>query len=170
MFAFVRAFLCVFVVAQFLVPGAARAQSDQSSYARLLTANEIQQVLHCPLCNYPASDRRAYFVRTAEDLNVAFADYGIAVNVVELLNVMAEAQSQCDRTGYDLAFDEYAIVIGMGNQEATQERAEIGGVFRLLCPRRDWSSLARHVVPPFYPCGGHRFAAEKEPAAPSEWN
>ena len=77
-----RAFLCVFVVAQFLVPWAARA-SDQSSYARLLTANEIQQVLHCPLCNYPASDRRTYFVRTAEDLNVAFADYGIAVNVVE---------------------------------------------------------------------------------------
>ena len=168
MLAFVRAFLCVFVAAQFLVPGAARA-SDQSSYARLLTANEIQQVLHCQLCNYPASDRRTYFVRTAEDLNVAFADYGIAVNVVELLNVMAEAQSQCDRTGYDLAFDEYAIVIGMGNQEATQERAEIGGVFRLLCPRRDWSSLARHVVPPFYPCG-HRFTAERDPAGPGEWN
>ena len=122
-----------------------------------------------PYAINPASDRRTYFVRTAEDLNVAFADYGIAVNVVELLNVMAEAQSQCDRTGYDLAFDEYAIVIGMANQEATEERAERGGVFRLLCPRLDWSSLAQHVVPPFYPCG-HRFTAERNPAGPSEWN
>src|SRR5580658_1237257 len=106
MFAYLRAFLCVFVAAPFLVPIAAEAQVFPASYARLLTFDEISQVLHCPLCSYPASDGTTYFVRTVEGLNVAFADFGDAMNVVEALNAMADAQHRCDRAQYDLALND----------------------------------------------------------------
>jgi hypothetical protein len=156
-----RRSLFAFVAAQFLMPGTAGARGGQTSYARFLTFEEARQVLHCPWCSYPASQGLTYFVRTAEDLNVGFGDLGVARNADVLLNVMANAQSHCDRTGYDLAFDEYAIVIGTGKQDATQERAEMGGVFGLLYPRRDLTSLAEYVVPLFHACGGNASLLEE---------
>ena len=57
MFVFLRAFLCVFVAAQFLMPGTAEAQSHPTFYARILMDDDIQEILHCPLCSYPVSDR-----------------------------------------------------------------------------------------------------------------
>jgi hypothetical protein len=161
MFAFLRARLCVFVATQFLMPRSAGAQSHQSSYARLLIFNEAREVRHGPWCAQPAFEGTTYFVRTAEGLNVPFPDVGIALNAVVLLNVMAHAQSHCDRNEYDLAFDEYAIVIGMGKQEPTQEWAQTEGVLGLLYPHHDLASLAEHVVPPFHACGGRCFAGAK---------
>jgi hypothetical protein len=120
------------------------------------------QVLHCPWCTSPAFEDTTYFVRTAEDLNVPLADYSVAVNVVELLNRMTRAQSQCDKAGYDLAFDDYAKIVGLGEQVANPDPAsETDGVFKLLYPRRDLSSLAEYAVPPFHACGAHRIAGAK---------
>jgi hypothetical protein len=45
MFAFLRAFLWVFVAAQFLKPGAAEAQSHPTFYARILMDDDVQEVL-----------------------------------------------------------------------------------------------------------------------------
>ena len=162
MFGLIRAFLCMLVAAQFLVPNAAEAQGGETSYARLLTFEEAQEVLHCPWCTSPAFEGTTYFVRTAEDLNVPLADYGVAVNVVELLNRMTRAQSQCDKAGYDLAFDDYAKIVGLGEQVANPDPAsETDGVFKLLYPRHDLSSLAEYAVPPFHACGAHRIAGAK---------
>jgi hypothetical protein len=160
MFAYLRAFLCMFVAAPFLVSIAAEAQVFPASYARLLTFDETNHVLHCPLCNYPPSDGTTYFVRTVEGLNVAFADLGDAMNVVEALNAMADAQRRCDRAQYDLALNDYEMAIGSPDQEATDE-AEVDGVFGLLYPRRKLSSLFDYVVPPYHGCGSHRAAIGK---------
>ena len=160
MFVFLRAFLCMFVAAPLLVPSIAKAQIYPAYYARLLTFDEAQEVLHCPLCSYSASGGAAYFVRTVEGLNLAFADLGAAMNVLESLNAMADAQQRCDRAQYDLALNDYAMVIGSPDQEA-MERAEADGAFGLLYPRRDLSSLSEYVVPPFHACGAHRYTGAK---------
>jgi hypothetical protein len=153
MFAFLRAFLCVFVAAQFLKPGAAEAQSHATFYARILMDDDVQEVLHCPLCSYPVSDGPTFFVRTEEGLNVAFADASTAVGVVELLNLMAYAQDRCDRTQYELALDEYAKMMGLRERHASPAQPETDGVFGLLQPRRDLSALTEVVVPAFHRCG-----------------
>lgn len=160
MFAFLRAFLCVFVAAPFLVPIAAEGQVFPVSYATLLAFDEANEALHCPLCSYPASGGTTYFVRTVEGLNVAFADLGDAMNVVEALNAMADAQHRCDRAQYVLALNDYAMAIGSPDQEGT-EQAEVAGVFGLLYPHRELSPLFDYVVPPFHGCGSHRAAIGK---------
>jgi hypothetical protein len=161
MFAFSRAALWVVIAAQFLVPGIADAQNYSMSYARMLTSDEARQVLHCPWCSYPASDDPTYFVRTAEGLNLALTDSIAARDAAELLNAMVRAKDRCDKTGYERAFDEYAKTMGLGEQSKTQDRMEIDGVFRLLNPRRDLSSLAAYMVPPFRVCRPHRIAKTK---------
>jgi hypothetical protein len=169
MLEFLRAFLGVFVATQFLMLSGAKALSGEKFYARLLTFEEAQEVLHCPWCTHPALENATYIVRTAEDLNIAFADLGIALNAAVLLNIMADAQSQCDRTGYDLAFDEYAVLMGISKQKATQEWAQTDGVFALLYPHCDLSPLAEYVVPPFRPCGVHRYAGATGPKMRWSW-
>ena len=153
MFVFLRAFLSVFVAAQFLMPGTAEAQSHPTFYARILMDDDVQKILHCPLCSYPVSDGQTFFVRTEEGLNVAFTDASTAVGVVELLNLMAYAQDRCDRTQYELALDEYAKMMGLGDKHPSPAQPETDGVFGLLQPRRDLSALTEVVVPPFHRCG-----------------
>jgi hypothetical protein len=161
MFGFSRVAFCVLIAAQFLVPGSANAQSYSMSYARMLTSDEARQVLLCPWCSYPSSDDPTYFVRTAEGLNLALADSITARDAVELLNAMVRAKDGCDRTGYERAFDEYAKMMGLDEELETQDRSEMTGVFRLLYPSRNLSSLAEYVVPPFHACVTHRVAKAK---------
>jgi hypothetical protein len=110
MFAFSRVFLVVFLAAPLLAPGSARAQGYPLPYARMLPSNEVLDVLHCPWCNYAKleTDGSIYMVRTAEGLNLAFADPITARHAAELLNVMARAKNQCSRAEYNLALEEYA--------------------------------------------------------------
>jgi hypothetical protein len=104
MFAFLRAFLRVFVAAQFLMPGTAEAQSHPTFCARILMDDDVQEILHCPLCSYPVSDGPTFFVRTEEGLNVAFTNASTAVGVVELLNLMAYAQDRCEQNSIRAGF------------------------------------------------------------------
>ena len=151
MSAYLRAFPCVFVAAQLFIVGTAEAQSDEVSYARVLTHNDVREVLHCPWCSYPVSGRQ-YFVRTVEGLNVVFNDVRAAYSAVELLNLMTAAQGQCDKDGYDLAFDGYVKMIAL-QKWLSPEIEEVDGVFGLLRPRRDLSALTDIVVPSFHLCG-----------------
>jgi hypothetical protein len=150
MFAYLRTLLRVFVAAPFLLPIAAEAQIYPATYARLLTFDEAKEASRCPLCSYP--DSASYFVRTAEGLNLAFADLAAAMNVLEALNAMADAQQRCDRAQYKLASHDYEVAVGSPDQEATAV-ADSDGVFGLLQPRRDLSALTDIVVPPFHACG-----------------
>ena len=140
MFVFLRAFLSVFVAAQFLMPGTAEAQSHPTFYARILMDDDVQKILHCPLCSYPVSDGQTFFVRTEEGLNVAFTDASTAVGVVELLNLMAYAQDRCDRTQYELALDEYAKMMGLRDKTVTGPAGDrrcvwtVAAAPRLVCP------------------------------------
>ena len=159
MSAFSRAFLCLCVAAQTLLPGTAGAQSYPLPYARVLTFDEFRDVLHCPWCNYGQLESGSiYFVRTAEGLNLAFADVGTASHAVELLNSMAQAKNQCARARYDLALEEYA------EMSLRDEKTEPGwdeGAFKVLNPQQDFSSLAEYVLPPYRACGTHRVARAK---------
>jgi hypothetical protein len=149
-----RTCLTAFVAAQFLLPTSARAQSSQSYYARLLTREQVRDVLHCPFCSHPVSDDPMYFVRTSENLNLAFTELDDAIDAVELLNVMSRAKSHCDEVGYKAAFASYATLIDtFGKKTDADPAVEINGVFKLLHPDHDTPSLLEYVVPPFQPCG-----------------
>jgi hypothetical protein len=151
MFAYLRAFSCVFVAAQLFIVGTAEAQSGEVSYARVLTHNDVREVLHCPWCTYPVSGRE-YFVRTVEGLNVVFDDVRAAYSAAELLNRMIAAQGQCDKDGYDLAFDGYVKMIAL-QKWVSSDVEEGDGMFGLLQPRRDLSGLTDIVVPSYKLCG-----------------
>jgi hypothetical protein len=153
MFALVRVLVCVFVTAQFLMPRTAHAQSRPPSYARILTDDDVREVLHCPWCIYPVDGGSTYFIRTVEGLNIMFDDPRMAGGVVGLLNVMARAQDACDRTEYEHAFHEYAKMTRPRDQQAASTEMETDSVFGLLHPRGDLSALTDIVVPPFHPCG-----------------
>jgi hypothetical protein len=146
-----RTCLYVFLAAQLLMPAVARAQSHQNLYARLLTAEEVRDVLHCPLCNYPDTDGPIYFVRTSENLNLAFADVESAIDAAELLNKMADAKSRCDRPGYKAALNKYTTLEDIFGMEAVPGE-EMRGVLKLLHPRGYTPSLLADVVPPFQTC------------------
>jgi hypothetical protein len=162
MFAFLRAALCVFIAAQFLVPATANAQTYPMSYARMLTADEARQVLNCPLCSYPASDSPMFFVRTTEGINLTLADDITARDAAELLNEMVRAKDKCDRTSYERALDEYwKMMMGLDEEVEGRDPLRAIGVFGLFNPRHDTSSLAEHVVPSFHTCGTHRVAKAK---------
>jgi hypothetical protein len=160
MFAFSRVFLVVFLAAPLLAPGSARAQGYPLPYARMLPSNEVRDVLHCPWCNYAEleTDGSIYVVRTAERLNLAFADPITARHAAELLNMMASAKNQCARAQYDLALEEYAEL--SLRDDRTGPGWDEGG-FKVLNPQHDLSSLAEYVLPPFRACRTHRVARAK---------
>jgi hypothetical protein len=155
MFAFSRAFLCGAV--QFLAPPA-QAQGYPLPYAILVAFYEARQILGCPLCNYPLGSP-TYVVRTAEGLNLAFADGTTAVRAAELLNWMARAKNQCARAEYELGFEEYTEMMSLRDEKTVHGWDE--GVFGVVNPHRDLSSLAEYVLPPFHNCLTHRVARAK---------
>ena len=79
MFAFSRALLCAFVAFRLLTPGTAEAQSCRWSYARILTSDEVHEVMHCAWCSYEM-DGSIYVVRTTEGPNIPFADENTALS------------------------------------------------------------------------------------------
>jgi hypothetical protein len=142
MFAFSRAFLCVFVAVQFLAPPA-QAQGYPLPYAILVAFYEARQILGCPLCNYPLGSP-TYVVRT---------------RAAELLNWMARAKNQCARAEYELGFEEYTEMMSLRDEKTVHGWDE--GVFGVVNPHRDLSSLAEYVLPPFHNCLTHRVARAK---------
>jgi hypothetical protein len=152
MFRILGVILYVLVAGQFFVSRTAEAESYSKLYARMLTYDDVRDVLRCPFCNYPVLDGSMYFVRTAEGLNVAFTDVSEAIDAVELLNVMFRAQSQCDKGEYEAAFENYATTMGLREKRLAQEPTNMDGAFGLLYPGRDLTSLVEYVVPPFHAC------------------
>jgi hypothetical protein len=147
----VRACLYVCATLQFLYGDI--AQGADYSYARLLTFAEQGSVLHCPLCSYPEANASIYFVRTMEGLNLAFTDLESAMDALGSLNVMAHARNQCNRREYQIAFDNYATLMGLFEKKSDPNpTADMDGVFKLLYPRGDLSSLAEYVAPSFQRC------------------
>jgi hypothetical protein len=155
----VRIYLYLFIVALLVAPSFARAQRNRDAYARLLTREEIREALHCPFCNYSASDDPIYFVQTSENLNLAFTELDSAIDAVELLNEMTRAKNHCDTIGYKAAFANYVTVFG---KEVDPDTAmDMNGVFKLLQPQRNTLSLLEYVVPSFRPCGTRPLASAR---------
>jgi len=154
-----RAVPWLFVAAQLLGPNSAQSQSYPLPYARLLTSEEVREVLNCPWCNDALLVAAAptLLVRTAEGVNLTFANLVIARGAVELLNSMARAKNRCARADYDLALGQYRDLIGPRDEKAAQSGNGGASVFKLN-PRHDLSPLAEYVVPLFQDCGPHHIA------------
>ena len=140
-----RAIPCLFVAAQLLGPNSALSQSYPLPYARLLTSEEVREVLNCPWCNDAllVAAGPTLVVRTAEGVNLTFANLVIAHGAVELLNSMARAKNRCARADYDLALGQYRDLIGLRDEKAAQSGNDGASVFELLNPRHDLSEKRR---------------------------
>jgi hypothetical protein len=145
-------FACLIASIQLLAPVSAQAESQPYPYAKALSLSEIIDV-----AQMEASV--AYYVRTSEGLNVAFARETDALNAADLLNAMSDASGRCDKEVYQIALDEYVELTQYEYAEITQlgggTVASDDGVFRLVSPRGDLSSLAKYVVPSFRACEIH---------------
>jgi len=136
-----------------LTPVSAQAESQPFPYAKAVLLSEIIDVLHCPSCSVAQIEATStYYVRTAEGLNVAFAHDTDAWHAANLLNAMFDGSGQCDKAVYQVALEEYAEIT---QREAGATPGWDDGIFRLLNPRGDLSSLAKYVVPPFRACETH---------------
>jgi hypothetical protein len=100
---------------------------------------------------------RGYYVRTTEYLNVPFARDVDAWHAARLLNSMAEASERCDRQVYRLAREQYVEAFRQQGGSAIDWE---GGVFKLLNPGGDLSSLAFYVMPSFRACEDHVLATK----------
>jgi hypothetical protein len=136
-----------------LTPVSSQAENRTFPYATAVQLSNVIDVLHCPSCSVAQIEAASeYYVRTAEGLNVAFARDIDAWHAARLLNSMVETSDQCDRAMYQLAFEEYVETVQpQGGQAVDWD----GGIFRLLDPHRDLSSLAFYVMPPFRACQNH---------------
>ena len=145
-----RAFACLFFIAHLLASISAKAESHAPPYARAVVFSEMIEALHCPSCSVAQVEANGiYYVRTVEGLNVGFADDSNARHAANLLNEMIEASGRRDKAVYQLALEEYAE---MTQREAESSLGSDDGIFRLLDPRGDLSSLAKFVVPSFSAC------------------
>ena len=155
-----RAVPWLFVAAQLLGPNSAQSQSYPLPYARLLTSEEVREVLNCPWCNDAllVAAGPTLLVRTAEGVNLTFANLVIARGAVELLNSMAGAKNRCARAEYELALGQYRDLIGLRDEKTAQAGNDEASVFELLNPHHDLSPLAEFVVPLFQDCGPHHLA------------
>jgi hypothetical protein len=158
MFRLLRICECAFVITAVLTTVSAQAESQPPLYAKAVQLSEIVDVLHCPSCSAARIEATSlYFVRTAEGLNVAFANDTDAWQAANLLNIMSNASGQCDKAVYQVALDEYAEITEREYTAIVQrERGGLlgwdDGTFRLLNPRGDLFSLAKYAVPPFPAC------------------
>ena len=152
-----RVLPCLFVAAQLLGPNSAQSQGYPLPYARLLTSEEVREVLNCPWCNDAllVVAGPTLLGRTAEGVNLTFANLVIARGAVELLNSMARARNRCARAEYKLALGQYRDLIGLRDEKTAQGGNDEASVFALLNPHHDLSPLAEYVVPLFQDCGLH---------------
>jgi hypothetical protein len=134
--------------------GSAHSQSYQLPYARLLTSEEAGEVLHCPYCNEAlfVAVGPTLLVRTAEGVNLTFANFEAARSAAELLNSMASAKDNCAQAEYHLALEHYRDLIGPRDEKPMQDGENAGSVFKVLYPHHDLTPLAEYVVPPFQDC------------------
>ena len=130
------------------------AQGYPLPYAKLLTSEEVREVMHCPWCNdgLLVAVGPTLLVRTAEGVNVTFANFAIARGAAELLNSMVNARSRCAQAEYNLALKQYQDLIGQPEERPAHGGDNAGSVFNLLNPHHDLSPLAEYVVPPFQNC------------------
>ena len=128
----------------------------------MLTSEEVREVLHCPWCNEAllAAVGPTFLVRTAEGVNLTFMALVNASDAAELLNLMARAKNRCARTRYERALEQYTDLMGLRDERIAQGADERGGVFELLNPHHDLSTLAEYAVPPFQGCGPHEAKAK----------
>jgi hypothetical protein len=135
--------------------GSAHSQSYSLPYARLLTSEEAGEVLHCPWCNEAlfVAVGPTLLVRTAEGVNLTFANFEAAQSAAELLNSMASAKNHCAQTEYHLALKQYWDLIGPRDEKPAQD--EVNSVFSLYNPHHGLTPLAEYVVPPFQGCAPH---------------
>lgn len=158
MLVLLRALLVAFVASGLFAPLVAEAQNYPMPYAKLLTANEAREMLHCPLCDdfLNAAEGLVYVVRTAEDLNLVFANVVSAQRAAELLNWMAGARNECSKKAYDLAFEEYSEMMALGSASGRDSiKIEIRTSVPLLL------TLSEYVVPTLYGCTKHRVVSRK---------
>ena len=157
----------LFVVMKLMTPVFAQSESQPPPYAKVVLLSEIIDLLHCPSCSVAQMEAaRSHYVRTAEGLHVVFTHNTDASLAANLLNAMSYANDQCDKGVYQIALDEYAKITHGDHAEKAQREdgANIGrgdGVFRILNPRGDLSSLAKYVVPPFRTCETHVVAGHR---------
>src|SRR6516225_6958809 len=109
-----RAVLWLLVAVKFMGLNSAHSQSYPFPYARLLTSEEAGEVLHCPWCNEVlfVTVGPTLLVRTAEGVNLTFANFEAARSAAQLLNSMASAKNHCAQAEYDLALNQYRDLIG----------------------------------------------------------
>jgi hypothetical protein len=140
---------CLFVAIQLMGLSSAHSQSYSLPYARLLTSEEAGEVLHCPWCNEAlfVPFGPTLLVRTAEGVNLTFANFEVARSAAELLNSMASAKNHCAQTEYNL--------IGQPDDQPAQDQDNAGSVFSLYNSHHDLTALAEYVVPPFQDCAPH---------------
>ena len=132
----------------------AHSQSYPLPYARLLTSEEAREVLRCPWCNGTlfVAVGPTLLVRTAEGVNLTFANFEAARSAAELLNSMASAKNHCAQAEYHLALNQYRDLIGPPDEKPAEDGDNAGSVFNLLNPHHHLTSLAKYVVPPFQNC------------------
>ena len=149
-----RAVWCLFVAVQLTSISSANSQGYALPYAKLLTSEETREVMHCPWCNdgLLVAVGPTLLVRTAEGVNLTFANFEIARGAVELLNSMVNARSRCAQAEYNLALKQYQDLIGQPEERPAHGGDNAGSVFNLLNPHHDLSPLAEYVVPPFQNC------------------
>jgi hypothetical protein len=152
-----RAVSCLLVAVQLMGLGSAHSQSYPLPYARLLTSEEAGEVLHCPWCNEAlfVAVGPTLLVRTAEGVNLTFANFEAARSAAELLNSMASAKNHCAQAEYHLALKQYRDLIGPRDEKPAHDGDNVGSMFNLLNPHHDFTALAEYVVPPFQDCTPH---------------
>jgi hypothetical protein len=135
----------------------AHSQSYPLPYARLITSEEAREVLRCPWCNGAlfVAIGPALLVRTAEGVNLTFANFEAARSAAELLNSMASAKNHCAQAEYHLALNQYRDLIGQRDEKPSEDGDNAGSVFNLLDPHHDITALEEYVVPPFQDCAPH---------------
>ena len=94
-------------------------------------------------------------VRSAEGVNLTFANFEAARSAADLLNSMASAKDNCAQTEYHLALKQYRDLIGPHGEKPAEDGDNAGSLFYLLNPRHDLTPLAEYVVPPFQDCAPH---------------
>jgi hypothetical protein len=168
-----RAVSCLFVAVQLMGLGSAHSQSYPLPYASLLTSEEAGEVLHCPWCNEAlfVAVGPTLLVRTAEGVNLTFANFEAARSAAELLNSMASAKDNCAQEEYHLALNQYRDLIAPRDEKPMQGGENAGSVFNLLNPDHDLTPLAEYVVPLFQGCGPHHTAkSDKAERSRGRWS
>jgi hypothetical protein len=113
--------------------------------------------LHCPWCNEAlfVTIGPTLLVRTAEGVNLTFANFEAARSAADLLNSMASAKDNCAQADYQLALKQYRDLIGPHGEKPAADGDSAGSVFNLLNPHHDLTPLTEYVVPPFQDCAPH---------------